>query len=249
MKVWPGQPYPLGATWDGEGVNFALFSEHATAVELCLFDSPEARRESTRLRLTEHTDQVWHAYLPEARPGQLYGYRVHGPYEPRAGHRFNSHKLLIDPYAKAIAGQVRWDEAVFGYRIGHAREDLSFDTRDSAPYVPKCVVTGTAFDWGDDAHPRTPWHKTLIYELHVKGFTQLHPSVAPELRGTYAGLVQPAVIDYLKSLGVTAVELMPVHQFVSDKFIQDRGLTNYWGYNSIGFFAPDVRYSSSGRMG
>jgi glycogen operon protein len=249
MKVWPGQPYPLGATWDGAGVNFALFSENATAVELCLFDSPEAETESRRIPLAERTDLVWHAYLPEARPGQLYGYRVAGPYEPQSGHRFNPHKLLVDPYAKSLAATIRWDEAVFGYTIGDERADLSFDERDSAPFVPKCVVVDPAFSWGEDERPRTPWHKTLIYELHVKGFTRLHPEVPPEMRGTYAGLSHPSVVEYLRSLGVTAVELMPVHQFVSDKFIQDKGLTNYWGYNSIGFFAPDVRYSCSGTMG
>src|SRR5437763_309690 len=249
MKVWPGQPYPLGATWDGAGVNFALFSENARAVELCLFDSMDDERESRRVALTEHTDLVWHAYLPEVRPGQLYGYRVHGPYEPRAGHRFNPNKLLVDPYAKAIAGDIKWDDSVFGYSIGDERADLSFDERDSAPYVPKCVVVDPAFSWGNDMRPRTPWHKTLIYELHVKGFTKLHPEVPEELRGTYAGLAHPSVVEYLRALGVSAVELMPVHQFVSDKFIQDRGLTNYWGYNSIGFFAPNVRYSSSGTMG
>ncbi|HEX6623319.1 MAG TPA: glycogen debranching protein GlgX [Pyrinomonadaceae bacterium] len=249
MKVWPGQPYPLGATWDGAGVNFALFSENATAVELCLFDSADAVQESRRVRLTEHTDQVWHAYLPEARPGLLYGYRVRGPHEPRAGHRFNPRKLLIDPYAKAISGTVRWDEAVFGYTIGHELRDLSLDTRDSAAHVPRCVVVDNSFDWGDDTRPRTPWHRTLIYELHVKGFTMRHPEVPEELRGTYLGLAHPSVIDYLKSLGVTAVELMPVHQFISDKFLVDRGLTNYWGYNSIGFFAPDVRYSAGGALG
>jgi len=249
MKTWPGQSYPLGATWDGAGVNFALFSENAEGVELCLFDAPDAPHESERVPLTEHTDQVWHAYLPEARPGQLYGYRVHGPYRPEAGHRFNPHKLLIDPYAKAIASTINWDDAVFGYTLGHPQADLSGDERDSAPYVPRAVVVDSAFSWGGDEHPRTPWHKTLIYELHVRGFTRQHPEVPEELRGTYAGLAHPAVIDYLHALGVTAVELMPVHQFVSDKFIQDRGLTNYWGYNSIGFFAPDVRYSSSGTLG
>jgi isoamylase len=249
MKTWPGQSYPLGATWDGAGVNFALFSENAEGVELCLFDSPDAPQESARVALAEHTDQVWHAYLPEVRPGQLYGYRVHGAYNPQAGHRFNPHKLLLDPYAKAIANTVRWDDACFGYTVGHEAADLSLDERDSAPFVPKCVVVDPAFSWGGDARPDTPWHKTLIYELHVRGFTRLHPDVPEELRGTYAGLAHPAVIDYLKGLGVTAVELMPVHQFVSDKFIQDRGLTNYWGYNSIGFFAPDVRYSSSGTLG
>ena len=249
MKVWPGQPYPLGATWDGAGVNFALFSENATRVELCLFDSVNATQESQRVALVERTDLVWHAYLPEARPGQLYGYRVHGPYEPLAGRRFNPNKLLIDPYAKAVAGDVSWDDAVFGYQIGHEHTDLSFDERDSAPFVPKCVVVDPAFSWGGDSHPRTPWHKTLIYELHVKGFTRLHPDVPEHLRGTYAGLAHPSVVEYLVSLGVTAVELMPVHQFVSDKFIQDRGLVNYWGYSSIAFLAPHAPYSSAGVMG
>jgi glycogen operon protein len=249
MKIWPGQSYPLGATWDGAGVNFALFSENATSVELCLFDSGEAASESHRIQLSERTEQVWHAYLPEARPGQLYGYRVHGPYEPQAGQRFNPHKLLLDPYAKAIERTVTWNDAVFGYTLGSEAADLSFDERDSAPYVPKCVVVDPAFSWGDDERPRTPWHKTLIYELHVKGFTRLHPEVPEHLRGTYAGLAHPSVIEYLSKLGVTAVELLPVHQFVSGKHLRDRGLTNYWGYNSIGFFAPDVRYSSSGSMG
>ncbi|HYO91132.1 MAG TPA: glycogen debranching protein GlgX [Pyrinomonadaceae bacterium] len=249
MKVWPGQPYPLGATWDGAGVNFALFSENATRVELCLFDYWDASREIARITLREQTDQVWHAYLPEARPGQLYGYRVHGPYEPQAGHRFNPHKLLIDPYGKAIASTVNWSDEVFGYTIGDEREDLSMDERDSAPFVPKCVVVDPAFSWGDDEHPRTPWHKTLIYEMHVKGFTKLHPDVPESQRGTYAGMTHPSVIEYLLSLGVTAVELLPVHQFVSGKHLTEKGLTNYWGYNSIAFLAPDVRYSSSGNMG
>src|ERR1051325_4044025 len=249
MKVWPGLPYPLGARWDGAGVNFALFSENATGVELCLFDSPNASRETARVRFTEYTDHVWHAYLPEARPGQLYGYRVHGPYEPRAGHRFNPHKLLIDPYAKALASTVRWSDAMFGYAIGSADGDLSLDKRDSAEGVPKSVVVDPAFSWGGDTHPRTPWHKTLIYELHVKGFTKLHPEIPEELRGTYAGMAHPAVIDYLRALGVTAVELLPVHQFISGKHLADQGLTNYWGYNSIGFFAPDNRYSSGGTLG
>ncbi|HLM56494.1 MAG TPA: glycogen debranching protein GlgX [Pyrinomonadaceae bacterium] len=249
MKVWPGRSYPLGATWDGAGVNFALFSENATAVELCLFDSADAPSESRRVVLTERTNQVWHAYLPEARPGQLYGYRVHGPYDPPHGHRFNPHKLLLDPYAKAVTGDVRWDEAAFGYQIGHAAADLSYDERDSAPFMPRCVVVDPAFSWGGDERPRTPWHKTLIYEMHVRGFTKLHPEVPEELRGTYAGLTHPSVVEYLLALGVTAVELLPVHQFVSEKFIQDHGLTNYWGYNSIGFFAPDARYSSTGSLG
>ena len=249
MKVWPGQPYPQGATWDGAGVNFALFSENATAVDLCLFERPDGAGEVTTIRLTEQTDQVWHIYLPEARPGQLYGYRVHGPYAPEAGHRFNPAKLLLDPYARAIAGIIRWSDALFGYTIGHPDADLSRDTRDSAADLPKCIVVDPAFSWGDDTRLRTPWHKTLIYELHVKGFTARHPEVPPALRGTYAGLTCPAVIDYLCTLGITAVELMPVQQFVADKHLVDQGLTNYWGYNSIGFFAPDACYASTDILG
>jgi glycogen operon protein len=249
MKMWPGQPYPQGAIWDGSGVNFALFSENATAVDLCLFERPDGAGEVTTIRLTEQTDQVWHIYLPEARPGQLYGYRVHGPYAPEAGHRFNPAKLLLDPYAKAIAGIIRWSDALFGYTIGHPDADLSRDTRDSAADLPKCIVVDPAFSWGDDTRLRTPWHKTLIYELHVKGLTARHPEVPPALRGTYAGLTCPAVIDYLCTLGITAVELMPVQQFVADKHLMDQGLTNYWGYNSIGFFAPDARYASTDVLG
>jgi glycogen operon protein len=199
--------------------------------------------------MTEQTDQVWHVYLPEARPGQLYGYRVHGPYSPAEGHRFNPNKLLLDPYAKSIAGAIRWSDALFGYTIGHPDADLSIDERDNAEGLPKCVVVDPAFSWGQDVLLRIPWHKTVIYEMHVKGFTARHPKVPKELRGTYAGLTHPAVVDYLKSLGITAVELMPVHQFVADKVLVDRGLTNYWGYNSIGFFAPESRYASTGVMG
>jgi len=249
MKVWLGKPYPLGATWDGAGVNFALFTENADQVELCLFDSAGSGTETARIRMLDHTDQVWHVYLPEARPGQLYGYRVHGPYEPDKGHRFNPSKLLIDPYAKAIAGDVQWDDSLYGYTIGHTDEDLSRDERDSAPYIPKCVVIDPAFDWEDDRHPAIPWYKTLIYELHVKGFTARHPKVPPEIRGSYSGLVCDEVINYIRSLGMTAVELMPVHHFISERPLVERGLTNYWGYNSIGFLAPDVRYSSSGALG
>ncbi len=249
MRVWPGQPYPQGATWDGAGVNFALFSENATKVELCLFDGPDGDEEVARIQITEQTDQVWHVYLPEVRPGQRYGFRVHGPYAPQEGHRFNPAKLLLDPYAKAIAGTLKWSDALFGYTVGHPDADRSQDERDSASGLPKCVVVDPAFSWGDDTPPRTPWHRTLIYELHIKGFTARHPQVPSELRGTYAGLTCPAVIDYLHSLGITAVELMPVHQFVADKHLVDRGLTNYWGYNSIGFFAPDARHASSGVLG
>ena len=249
MNVWPGLPYPLGATWDGAGVNFALFSEYATAVELCLFDGTDGHHECARIPLMEQTDMVWHIYLPEARPGQRYGYRVHGPYDPAAGHRFNPAKLLLDPYAKAIAGTITWSDALFGYTVGHPDADLTCDPRDSAGNLPKCVVVDPAFSWGHDTPPRTPWHQTLIYELHVKGFTARHPDVPQELRGTYAALTCPAVIDYLHALGITAIELMPVHQFVADRHLVERGLTNYWGYNSIGFFAPEAYYSSSGVLG
>ena len=247
VKVWPGKPYPLGATWDGAGVNFALYSQNASAVELCIFD--DDGEEINRIRFTEHTDLTWHLYLPEARPGLRYGYRVYGPYDPPSGHRFNPNKLLLDPYARAIDGTIRWDDSLFGYRIGDSRADLSFDERDSAPYMPRCVVVDPAFSWGDDLNPQTPWHKTVIYEVHVKGFTALHPEVPPEMRSTFAGLSSPAVIAYLHSLGVTAVELMPVHQSISERDLVKKGLTNYWGYNSIGFFAPEVRFSSSGASG
>ena len=245
MRIWPGSPYPLGATWDGEGVNFALFSENATAVDLCLFDRPNDPQETHRIRIEECTDFVWHVYLPEVRPGQHYGYRVHGLYEPESGHRFNPAKVLYDPYAKAIAGTVDWSEALFGYRIGDPKADLSFDDRDNAGSIPKCVVVDQAFTWGGDQLLRTAWDRTVIYELHVHGFTARHPDIPKELRGTYAGLATPAVIDHLQHLGVTAVELLPVHHFIRDKHLIDRGLTNYWGYNSIGFFAPDIRYATS----
>ena len=247
FAVWPGRPYPLGATWDGEGVNFALFSEHAESVELCLF-AEDGRHEIGRIPMRWQTDQVWHCYLPEARPGWLYGYRVHGPYDPKKGHRFNGHKLLLDPYAKSIQGQVRWSNANFAYRVGHKLEDLSFDRTNNGPFMPKARVVESAFSWGDDRLLRTPWHDTIIYELHVKGFTYQHPLVPQALRGTYAGLGSARVIEYLRSLGVTAVELMPVHAFVDDRHLVERGLRNYWGYNSIGFFAPDSRYSASGEI-
>lgn len=242
--VWPGRPYPQGATWDGEGVNFALFSEHAEAVELCLFDR-RGRREIQRIRLREQTDRVWHCYLPEARPGQLYGYRVYGPYQPQQGHRFNPNKLLLDPYAKSIVGNLAWSDAHFGYRIGHSRADLSFDRRNNANGMPKAKVIDPAFTWGDDRRPNIPWHDTVIYEMHVRGFTMRHPDVPPRYRGTYAALATAPVIDYLKRLGVTAVELMPVHYFVHDRHLVEKGLSNYWGYNSIGYFAPHQAYSSS----
>ena len=243
MKVWPGSPYPLGATWDGQGVNFALFSEHATQVDLCLFDGPDSARETTRIRLEERTDQVWHVYLPGLWPGQHYGVRVDGPYEPLNGHRFNPAKLLLDPYAKAISGAVRWSDAMFGYRIGDPAEDLAQDDRDNAEYIPKSIVVDTAFTWGGDQLLKIPWEKTVIYEIHVKGMTIKHPDVPDHLRGTYAGLATTPVIEYLKSLGVTAIELLPVHYSVQDQHLLGKGLTNYWGYNTIGFFAPDTRYA------
>jgi glycogen operon protein len=247
-RTRPGRSYPLGATWDGAGANFAVFSEHATAVELCLFDSAYPGREVARIPLRERTDQVWHVHLPEARPGLLYGYRVHGPWDPGAGHRFNPAKVLLDPYAKAIAGGLRWHEAVFGHRVGDADPDR-LDGRDSAPWVPKSVVVDTAFTWGNDRPPQTPWHRTVIYEMHVKGFTARHPGVPPALRGTYAGLASPPALEHLTQLGVTAVELLPVHHSVSEQHLAERGLSNYWGYNSIGYFAPDRRFASSGDRG
>lgn len=249
QPIWPGNPYPLGATWDGNGVNFTLFADNATGVELCFFDANDPAKETIRYRMTERTHQIWHMYLPGIGPGQLYGYRVYGPYEPEAGHRFNPTNLLLDPYAKAIAGTVNWDDAIFGYEIGHPEMDLSYNETDSAPFLPKSVVIDSAFDWEGDRPPLTPLHQTIIYEMHVKGFTMQHPDVPEELRGTYAGLTCPPVIEYLKKLGITAVELMPVHQFVADRHLVDMGLTNYWGYNSMGFFAPDARYASSGVMG
>jgi isoamylase len=248
IAVWPGQPYPLGAAWDGEGVNFALFSEHAEKVELCLFDK-RGRREIARIAMPWQTDQVWHCYLPEARPGQLYGYRVYGPYDPGNGHRFNPNKLLLDPYARDIAGTVRWNDALFGYTIGDRAEDLLPDPRNSAHGVPKSRVIDPAFTWGDDRPLDIPWHDTVIYELHVKGYTIRHPDVPEPYRGTYAGLATEPVIDHLKRLGVTAVELMPVHNFINDRHLVEHGLTNFWGYNSIGYFAPHAAYSATGEVG
>ncbi|MBE0614506.1 MAG: glycogen debranching protein GlgX [Burkholderiales bacterium] len=245
--VWPGRSYPRGAIWDGEGVNFALFSEHATKVELCIFDN-QGRRELQRIELREQTDLVWHCYLPEARPGLLYGYRVHGPYKPEDGHRFNPNKLLLDPYARNIDGQVQWSDALFGYTIGGKREDLSFDRRDSARGMPKCKVIDPAFTWGEDRSPNVPWNDMIIYETHVRGFTMRNAEVPPAMRGTYAGLASAPSIEYLKRLGVTTIELMPVHAYVDDRYLIERGLTNYWGYNTIGYFAPERHYSASGKV-
>ncbi|MEW4569223.1 glycogen debranching protein GlgX [Tautonia sp. JC769] len=241
MRVWPGQPYPLGATWDGTGVNFALFSENATRVELCLFDSVDAERESQRIPLTECTDLVWHAYLPDLMPGQLYGYRVHGPYDPAHGHRFNPNKLVLDPYAKLIGRRLRWDDSLFGYPIGGS--DLDFDERDSAPFAPLAQVIDPSFTWGDDRPPKTPWHKTLFYESHVKGLTMRHPDVPEHMRGTYLGVASEPILRHLNELGVTAIELLPVHHHADDRYLEEKGLVNYWGYNTLSFFAPHISYA------
>jgi len=245
VRVWPGYPYPLGATWTGVGVNFALFSAHATKVELCLFDSPDATRESVRIALPEQTDMVWHGFLPDARPNQLYGYRVHGPYEPAAGHRFNANKVVIDPYAKSVARTLKWADEMFGYQVGHADADLSFDDRDNAWCAALAAVVDPAFTWGDDRPPRTAWHNTVIYELHVRGFSKLHPDIPEHLRGTYEALTTEPVIEHFKKLGVTAIELMPVHHHARERQLEQRGLTNYWGYNSVGYFAPERRLAAS----
>ncbi len=245
-RVWPGKPYPLGATWDGRGVNFSLYAEHATKVELCLFDSPDAQQESERISLPEQSDMIWHVYLPDVAPGQLYGYRVHGPYEPGHGHRFNPHKILLDPYARLIGRGTRWDDALFSYTVGAAEQDLSYDERDSAACAPLAAVIDPAFTWGDDRPPNIPMHKSIIYEMHVRGFTKLHAGIPERQRGTYAGLASAPAIRYLKKLGVTAVELMPVHHFLQDRHLVDRGLANYWGYNTLAFFAPEIRYATPG---
>lgn len=245
QKVWPGRPYPLGAHWNGKGVNFSLYSENATKVELCLFESTEAKQESLRITLPEYTDNIWHGFLPGLKPGQLYGYRVHGPYEPENGHRFNPNKVLLDPYARAIGRKVTWADEHFSYRVGDPAEDLSFDERDNAATAPLgCVIDSNRFDWSGEKAPRVPWHKTIIYEMHPKGFTQLHPDVPSKYRGTYSGLASDAAIAHLKSLGVTAVELLPVHHHVHDRHLLERGLRNYWGYNTLGFFAPNMNYTS-----
>jgi isoamylase len=251
VRLEAGLPYPLGATFDGSGVNFALFSAHATKVEVCLFDA-NGRRETVRIALPEYTDEVWHAYLPGVQPGQRYGYRVHGPYAPKEGHRFNPNKLLIDPYARALSGALVWDDAHFGYRLGASDQDLSFDERDSAPFMPKCVVVESAerwkpsFPWKRERRPRVHWADTIIYEAHVKGMTALHPHVPERLRGTFAGLAHHRTIERLVKLGVTAIELMPVHAFFDDRHLLERGLSNYWGYNSVTFLAPAERYLSPG---
>ncbi|MCC6932198.1 MAG: glycogen debranching protein GlgX [Deltaproteobacteria bacterium] len=244
MRIWPGKPYPLGANWDEVGVNFAIFSEHAEKVVLCLFDSPKDNIESTRITLTEYTDNVWHCYLPDVRPGQLYGYRVYGPYEPEKGHRYNPKKVLLDPYAKAIARDITWNDTMFGYAYGSPRADLEMDQHNNAEYAPLGVVIDPSFTWGNDTSPDIPWHKTVIYEAHAKGLTYLHPDVPRNLRGTYAGIGSPSVIEHLTKLGVTAIELMPSFYRVNEWRLEQKQLSNYWGYNTIAFFAPDIRYTT-----
>jgi glycogen operon protein len=245
---YPGKPFPLGATWDGKGVNFAIFSENATGVELCLFNGPDDEKESQKIDITERTGHIWHVYIPGLKPAQLYGYRVSGPYEPENGHRFNPNKLLLDPYAKAISGTIDWDDALFGYEIGNEQEDLSFSKVDSAPFMTKAVVIDPAFDWGDDKPPGTAYYNTIIYEVHVKGFTKLNPDIPEEMRGTYTALAHSSTIDYLKKLGITAIELMPVHYYLNDRYLKEKGLSNYWGYNTLGFFAPHAGYSTKSAL-
>ena len=245
QRISPGLPYPLGATYDGKGVNFAIFSAHAEKIELCLFDR-HGKHEDGRIVLPEYSNEIWHGYVPDMHPGQLYGYRVYGPYQPEKGARFNHHKLLLDPYAKALYGKLQWNDALFGYTIGHKDGDLSFDTRDSATYMPKCQVIDPSFDWKGDHTANVRWHETIIYEMHVRGFTKLHPSVEESARGTLCGLCAPAIIDYIKDLGVTAVELLPIHAFVHERRLVENGLRNYWGYNSIGFFALHPEYLQDG---
>ncbi|HEY0800021.1 MAG TPA: glycogen debranching protein GlgX [Steroidobacteraceae bacterium] len=243
-NIREGKPFPLGATWDGLGVNFALFTAHATKVELCLFDDA-GQKEIDRIELPEYTDEVWHGYLPSAKPGTVYGYRVHGPYEPDAGHRFNPNKLLIDPYARQLVGELRWGPELFGYQLDHADKDKSFDERDSAGLMQKCRVIDPAFTWGTSRKPETSWERSIFYEMHVKGFTRLHPLIAEADRGTFAGLANPHIPAYLRSLGVTSAELLPIHAFVDDNHLVEKGLRNYWGYNSLAFFAPAPRYQHS----
>ncbi|MBU4611827.1 glycogen debranching protein GlgX [Achromobacter sp. GG226] len=243
-RLAPGQPYPLGASADGLGVNFAVFSAHATRVDLCIFDA-SGRKEIARLPLPECTDEVWHGYLPDAGAGLVYGYRVHGPYDPKRGHRFNPHKLVLDPYAKQLTGPLRWSDALFGYRMNHPREDLAMDRRDSAPAMPKAIVVEDAFNWGGSTRPRTPWESTFIYEAHVKGATMRREEIRPDLRGSFAALSNRHFIDHLVKIGVTAIELLPVHAFLQDRFLVERDLRNYWGYSTLSFFAPEPGYFSS----
>jgi isoamylase len=246
-RLMPGRPFPLGASFDGQGVNFAVFSANAEKMELCIFDAA-GRKEVARLPLPDCTDEVWHGYLPEAGPGLLYGLRAHGPYDPQRGYRFNHHKLLLDPYARLLSGPLRWTDALFGYRLGSARADLSFDRRDSAPAMPKAVVVEDAFNWGDDRRPYVPWSKTVIYEAHVRGISILRDDLRPDLRGTFAALANPRFIEHLLRLGVTTVELMPVNAYMQDHFLVQKGLRNYWGYSPLSFFAPEPAYLSRGGL-
>jgi isoamylase len=249
IVVYPGRPYPLGSTWDGEGINFAIYADHASDVELCLFNDETDQSEFIKIKLAERTHHIWHVYIPGLAPGQLYGYRVNGPFDPENGHRYNVNKLLIDPYAKGIAGVINWHDALFGYILGDEQEDLSFNEMDSAPFIPKSIVIDQAYDWDNEQPLDIPYHESIIYELHIKGFTNQHPDIPEQIRGTYAGLGHPVSVNYLKSLGVTAIELMPVHQFVNDRHLVEKGLSNYWGYNTIGFFSPDIRYAASSERG
>jgi glycogen operon protein len=247
MTIYPGDPYPLGSFWNGKGVNFALYSHNASGVELCLFNAPKGEKEVQRIKLTERSHDIWHVYVGDLKPGQLYGYRVHGPFEPSNGHRFNPTKVLLDPYAKAICTIGEWDDSLFGYEIG--KDDLSIDGRDNAAVAPKSIVIDHHFDWKNDRPPKIAYHNTIIYEMHVEGFTKKFPGIPQEIKGTYAALAHPAVIDYLKKLGITAIELMPVHQSISERHLVEKGLTNYWGYNTIGFFAPGLRFYSGQEHG
>ncbi|MGB3365707.1 MAG: glycogen debranching protein GlgX [Thermodesulfobacteriota bacterium] len=249
IKIMPGSNESLGGKWDGKGVNFAIYSEHAQMVELCLFTNDSEQKEYAKIKINEKTGNIWHCYIPGLEPGQLYGFRVHGPYYPDSGHRFNPHKLLLDPYSRAISGDIHLNDAHYDYKVDKAEFEFLPDQRDSAPYMPKSVVVDENFDWGNDANPFIPWSDTIIYELHVKGFTIQNKDIEESRRGTYSGLCSTPALEYMKSLGITAVELMPIHHSVSEKRLSNEGLTNYWGYNTIGFFAPDSRFSSSGKLG
>lgn len=248
QKMLPGKPYPLGAHWDGLGVNFAVFSAHAQRIELCLFN-PAGRREVRRIELPDCTDEIFHGYLPQAGPGLLYGYRAHGPYQPEAGHRFNPNKLLLDPYANRLSDTLTFSESLFGYNVGSTRGDLSFDRRDSANFMPKAVVVNETFPWGRDAPPHRAWEESVIYEAHLRGFTKTHPDVAESERGSFAGLGNPRVIEHLVKLGITAIELLPVHAYLQDHFLQQKGLRNYWGYSTLAFFAPEPAYVANPESG
>src|SRR5690606_21233554 len=246
-RLLPGLPYPMGASYDGLGVNFAVFSANATQIDVCLYD-PAGRRELARIPLPECTNEIWHGYLPDAGPGLLYGYRAHGPFDPQRGHRFNPNKLLLDPYTKKLSGPFRWADAMFAYRFNSSRADRSFARRDSGPAMPKSVVVDDTYNWGNDRRPNVPWSKTVIYETHVRGISILRDDVRPEHRGTFAALANPRFIDHLLKLGITTVELMPVHAFLHDRFLLEKGLRNYWGYNTLSFFAPEPAYLSKGEL-